>query len=90
MPCKSRHFSGAEAADYTAKLRTDWHSNTQEMVLTHKPFEAVVVADSQADHYSPGTPAEAAAGSNLGPAAALSGDTPVNVTVAITYEKVVP
>ena len=90
MPCRSRHFSGAEAADCTAKLSADWHSNTQEVVRTHKPFEVVAVADSQAGHHSLGTLAEAAAGSNLGPVAALSGDTPVNDTSAITYEKAAP
>jgi hypothetical protein len=57
---------------------------------THKPFEAVAVADSQAGHHNPGTPAEAAADSNFDQAAPLGADIPVNDTAAITYEKVVP
>jgi hypothetical protein len=50
---------------------------------THKQLEAVAVADSQADHCSLGTPAEAAEGSNLDQAVALSTDTPINDTGAI-------
>ncbi len=41
------------------------------------------MADSQADHCSLGTPAEADEGSNLDQAVALSTDTPINDTGAI-------
>lgn len=46
-----------------------WHPKNpgRNFRRTHKLLEAVAVAvaDSQTDHYSPGTPAEAAEGSNL-------------------------
>lgn len=58
---------------------------------THKPLEAVAVADSQAGHYSPGTPAEAAEGSNLDLQVALMTDTLVKDTGAIrTSREIIP
>lgn len=76
-PCKSHHFSGVvEAADCTRQsipqVGTRSQHSKRNFGRTHKLLEVVAVADSQADHYTPGTPAEAAGGSNLDQAVALS------------------
>lgn len=59
------------------KFGISWYLDTpgKSFRRTHKPFEAAAAADSQADHYSPGTPAEAAEGSNLDQAVPLITDT---------------
>ena len=68
-----------EAADCTRQsirqVGTRSQHSKRNFERTHKLLEVVAVADSQADHYTPGTPAEvaeAAGGSNLDQAVALS------------------
>jgi hypothetical protein len=92
-PCKSYHSSGLEAVDYTIKLSTGWYSNIlgKNFGRTHKLPEAEAVTDSRADRYSPGTPAEAAGGSNPDQAVALIADIHISDAAAITTcEKVAP
>jgi hypothetical protein len=71
------------------KLSMNWDPNTpgRSFRRTHKPLEAEAAADSQADHHSPGTTAEAAEaaeGSNLDQAVPLMTDTLINDTGTIT------
>ena len=89
-PCKSYCPSGAEAVDYMIRLSVGWYPNTpgRNFRRTHKPLEAAAAADSQADHHSPGTTAEAAEGSNLDQAAVpLITDILINDTGAITTSR---
>lgn len=63
-------------------LSMNWYPN-RDIRRTHKPPEAVAVADSQADHHSPaGTPAEAAEDSSFDQVVPLMTDTLVNDTEA--------
>ena len=65
------------------KHSMSWYPNThgRNFRRTHRPLEAEAAADSQADHRSPGTTAEAAEaaeGSNLDQAVPLMTDILIN------------
>jgi hypothetical protein len=88
-PCRNHLFSAVGAADYTTKGSAGRYSISvleENFGRTHKLPAAEAVADSRAGQHSPGRTVAAAAGSNLvlDQAVALSADTSVNDTAALT------
>lgn len=74
----SRHLPGTPCRSYCP---------SGPEAVEHKPLEAEAAADSQADHHSPGTTAEAAEaaeGSNLDQAVPLEGD---NIAAVVDLDR---